>query len=74
MAQPVALPHRTRGPQTSAAPSAAARLQVYGPTRVRGGLMYAARFRTDARRDIHRAVLVLAPGWADQYTFNGTAP
>jgi hypothetical protein len=61
-------------PQTSAAASAAARLQVYGPTRVRGGLMYAARFRIDARRDIHRAVLVLAPGWADQYTFNGTAP
>lgn len=61
-------------PQTSTATTAAARLEVYAPVHVRGGLMYTARFRIDARRNINRAVLVLAPGWADQYTFNGTAP
>jgi hypothetical protein len=49
-------------------------LQVYAPTHVRGGLIYTARFRIDARRTINHAVLVLAPGWADQYTFNGAAP
>jgi hypothetical protein len=61
-------------PQTTTATTAAARLQIYAPSHVRGGLMYTARFRIDARRDIGRAVLVLAPGWADQYTFNGAAP
>jgi hypothetical protein len=61
-------------PQTTAATATAARLQIYAPSHVRGGLLYTARFRIDARRDIKRAVLVLAPGWADQFTFNGTAP
>jgi hypothetical protein len=61
-------------PQTTTAASPAARLQIYAPTHVRGGLIYTARFRIDARRVIKHAVLVLAPGWADQYTFNGAAP
>jgi hypothetical protein len=61
-------------PQTSAATSTAASLQVYAPTHARSGLIYTARFRIDAHRTINRAVLVLAPGWADAYTFNGAAP
>ena len=61
-------------PATTTATVSAARLQVYAPTTVRGGLVYTARFRIDAFRDIKRAVLVLAPGWADQYTFNGVSP
>jgi hypothetical protein len=32
------------------------------------------RLRIDARKDIKKAVLVFAPGWADQYTFNGVSP
>jgi hypothetical protein len=37
-------------------------------------LIYTARFRIDALREIKRAVLVLGPGWAAGYTFNGAAP
>jgi len=61
-------------PATSSAATAAARLQVYAPTRARSGLIYAARFRVDARRSLQRATLILAPGWAEQYTVNGIAP
>ncbi|MBV8480278.1 MAG: hypothetical protein JOY72_08240 [Actinobacteria bacterium] len=61
-------------PQTSTVSSADARLQVYAPSHVRGGLIYTARVRVDARQDLKRAALVFAPGWAEQYTFNGVAP
>jgi hypothetical protein len=36
--------------------------------------MYAARFRIDARQSVKMALLVLDPGWADQYTVNGVTP
>jgi hypothetical protein len=61
-------------PETSSAAAAAARLQVYAPERVRSGLVYAARFRIDARREIKNATLVLDSGWAEAYTVNGLAP
>jgi|SRR5579884_494449 len=61
-------------PQTTTAASGAARLQIYAPTQARSGLIYTVRFRIDALREIKRAVLVLAPGWAAGYTFNGSAP
>src|SRR5690348_1102992 len=54
--------------------TAAARLRLYAPSSGRGGLMYAARIDIDARRDLKNASLVLAPGWADQYTVNGISP
>jgi hypothetical protein len=61
-------------PQNSSASTSAARLSVYAPTHARGGLVYAARFRVDARRELRDATLVLWPGWAEQYTVNGLAP
>jgi hypothetical protein len=61
-------------PSTSQAATAAARLQVYAPTRARSGLIYAARFRIDARRELKNATLVLDPGWAESYTVNGLSP
>jgi hypothetical protein len=61
-------------PLTSTASAGVARLQVYAPSHLRGGLVYTARFTIEARQTLNRAVLVLSPGWADQYTFNGTAP
>lgn len=54
--------------------SPAARLTLYAPSSARGGLIYAARFRIAARSALKNATLVLAPGWADQYTVNGTSP
>jgi hypothetical protein len=61
-------------PQTSSASSAAARLEVYAPTHARSGVVYAARFTVDAVRELKKAVLILDPGWAEQYTLNGVAP
>jgi hypothetical protein len=52
----------------------AARLTLFAPSSARGGLMYAARFRIETRTELKNAALVLAPGWADQYTVNGTSP
>jgi hypothetical protein len=52
----------------------AARLTLFAPSAARGGLMYTARLQIDARTELKNATLVLAPGWADQYTLNGTSP
>jgi hypothetical protein len=61
-------------PETSTAAIPAAKLTVYAPDHARGGLVYAARLRVDARQEVKNARLVLWPGWADQYTVNGLAP
>jgi hypothetical protein len=51
-----------------------AKLTVVAPTRGRSGLIYAARIRVDAVREIKNASLLLDGGWADGYTVNGLAP
>jgi hypothetical protein len=61
-------------PSTGHAAGPAARLSVTAPTHARSGLIYAARFRVDALRDLKSATLILDPGWADGYTVNGQAP
>ena len=52
----------------------AAGLQVYAPVHARSGIVYAARFRIDADRELKNATLLLDPGWAEQYTVNGMSP
>src|SRR5205085_4724707 len=54
--------------------TSAARLQLYAPTRVRGGLLYEARFHIPARREIKNAILVLDPGWAEGQQMNTIEP
>jgi hypothetical protein len=61
-------------PVTSTASTPRAVLTVYAPTAGREGLVYAARFRIDAVRDLKRATLLLGSGWAEGYTVNGMAP
>lgn len=61
-------------PVTSTSAGSAARLTVYAPKTGRSGLVYAARFRIDARRALRNATIVVDPGWADAYTVNGLAP
>jgi hypothetical protein len=61
-------------PSTSTAEAASARLEVYAPERVRGGLYYEARFRVDAVRELEEATLVLDPGWAEGITINTVEP
>jgi hypothetical protein len=61
-------------PTTVSADGAAGKLTVYAPTHARSGLVYAARFRIDATRELKKATLVFSPGWAEGYTVNGLTP
>src|SRR4051812_601950 len=61
-------------PSRSNASAAKASLVVYAPERVRGGLLYEARFRVTARADVKKAVLVLDAGWLENITVNSIEP
>ena len=61
-------------PSTSAASAPAARLTVRAPTKLRGGLLYSARFQISARRELKNAVLVLDSGWAQEMAINTIEP
>jgi hypothetical protein len=61
-------------PTASIATAASAKLTVVAPTHGRSGLIYAARFQIDARKELKKATLILDSGWADGYTVNGQAP
>jgi hypothetical protein len=61
-------------PSTATADAAAARLELYAPSTSRGGLLFMARFRITANRDLKNATLVLDPGWAESMTINTIEP
>jgi hypothetical protein len=61
-------------PATSTASVPAATLSVYAPTRLRGGLLWEARFHITAHRDIKNAILVLGTGWAEGMSINTIEP
>jgi hypothetical protein len=61
-------------PATSKASVPAATLSVYAPTRLRGGLLWEARFHITAHQDIKKAILVLGTGWAEQMSINTIEP
>jgi hypothetical protein len=61
-------------PETSAAAVGAARFSVSAPSRVRGGLLYQARFEIAAKQKLDQAELVLDPGWLDGLTVNTIEP
>lgn len=61
-------------PLTSTATATAGTLEVYGPTRLRGGVFWMARFHVRARREIEHATLVLDPGWLEQMHLNTIEP
>jgi hypothetical protein len=61
-------------PDTSTGTAAAAGLSVSAPSRVRGGLLYQARFRVTARKSLAQAALVLDSGWLDGLTINTVEP
>ncbi|HEY6835629.1 MAG TPA: hypothetical protein VI142_04080 [Gaiellaceae bacterium] len=52
----------------------AASLKIYAPARLRGGLLFNARFHVTAREDIKDAYLVLGPGWAEGMQMNTIEP
>jgi hypothetical protein len=61
-------------PSTATATAAAGSLELYAPTRLRGGLFWMARFEVRARREIEHATIVLAPGWLEQMHLNTLEP
>jgi hypothetical protein len=61
-------------PETVTATAAAAQLSVSAPSRVRGGLLYQARFTITAKQKLDQAELVLARGWIHDLTINTMEP
>jgi hypothetical protein len=61
-------------PSKSRAHATAATFEVSAPSRLRGGLLYMARFRITAKQDLKKATLVLDPGWAENITINTIEP
>ena len=61
-------------PSTSAKDSPTAHLKVYAPARVRGGLLFEARFTIEAHRDLKKATIVLSQGWLEGMTINTIEP
>lgn len=61
-------------PGTTTVEAPVAELEVYSPTRLRGGLYYESRFTIRAREEIENATLVLDPGWLEGMTLNTLEP
>ena len=49
-------------------------MEVRGPTRVRGGLLFQERITVRAVQDIGTPRVVLSPGWADGLQINTIEP
>jgi hypothetical protein len=61
-------------PDTLTAESGKAKLEVYAPSHLRGGLLYEARFTISAHEKLSHAVLLLSPGWAESQQINTIEP
>jgi hypothetical protein len=61
-------------PDTHTLAVPAASLKIYAPARLRGGLLFNARFHITAQQDIKDAYLVLGPGWAEGMQINTIEP
>jgi hypothetical protein len=61
-------------PATTRATAPAADLQLYAPSRVRSGLIFEARLIVNARRELKKARILLAPGWIEGITMNSAVP
>jgi hypothetical protein len=51
-----------------------ASLELYAPTKVRGGVFFEARFTITAHRDVKNALLQLSPGWQESLQMNTIEP
>jgi hypothetical protein len=61
-------------PSSAGSAASAATLDVESPTKLRGGLLYQARFTITAHRRLAHTRLILGPGWFDGLTLNTTEP
>ena len=51
-----------------------AKLELYAPSRLRGGLLYEARFTITAHADLKSALLQFSPGWNEGQQMNTIEP
>ena len=63
-----------QAPEADRAEDDVAMLEVYAPTKVRGGLFYQGRFTVEAKREIRSATLVLDRGWLESMHINTIEP
>jgi hypothetical protein len=61
-------------PETHSADSTRAKLDVYVPSHLRGGLLYEARFTINAHTDVKNALVQLSPGWNEGMQINTIEP
>lgn len=61
-------------PHGEFADSSAAKLELYAPEHLRGGLLYETRFTISAHRDVENALLQLSPGWIEGQQLNTMEP
>jgi hypothetical protein len=61
-------------PKTTTVDSPVAKLEVFAPTALRGGIYYEGRFTIDAHEEIEHATLVLDSGWTEQLQINTIEP
>src|SRR5581483_6010354 len=61
-------------PETHTVDTARAKLELYAPSHVRGGLLYEARFTITAHRGLKDALLQLSPGWNEGMQMNTMEP
>jgi hypothetical protein len=61
-------------PSTVDLQSPRAKLRLYAPTRVRGGLLFEARFTIYARDELKNVLLRLSPGWNEGMQLNTVEP
>jgi hypothetical protein len=61
-------------PTTAKAIVPGATLSVYAPTKLRGGLLWEARFHITAHRELKNAILRLGTGWAEGMSINTIEP
>ena len=61
-------------PGTSSATAAKAKLEVYAPAHLRGGLLFSARFHVYAKQDVKNAILILDSGWLESMAVNTIEP
>jgi hypothetical protein len=61
-------------PDTKTLTVPAASLKIYAPSKLRGGLLFEARFHVTARHELKDAYLVLGPGWAEGMSINTIEP
>jgi hypothetical protein len=61
-------------PHITTADVAAARLEVYAPSRLRGGVFFEGRLHIDAKHEVKDARVVLDPGWAEGMSMNTIEP